>query len=322
VAVSLSAWENLRLLSSSPKPAMDEYFSDRERGPKARTEEIISPALWGGIVSVVDSLVARGALGAKYPENCPDGQGTIGTDTRGLGLALRAEIPGLQWPLETETGDRWNRTPYAPDTLLVLDFIEFCYKAVAHPIQLNFHSFFGHHHLAFDEPEGKLKFTSDINRLFSRNGLAFNLKNDGKIERLAPPVFHETLTSIFYITGDSKLDSMLGESRTKFLNSDPAIRRESLERLWDCWERLKSILDPSDKKQSANALLARASADESFRVVLHDEARKLNEIGNSFHIRHSEVTQSPLSESAHVDYLFQRLHGLIHLLMLSLRTKN
>lgn len=32
---------------------MNDYFSDRENGPRARTEQVISPEVWAGLVATV-----------------------------------------------------------------------------------------------------------------------------------------------------------------------------------------------------------------------------------------------------------------------------
>jgi len=96
----------------------EEYFSDRERGPRQRIMPDITPAAWGGIVALVHSRIFNGAFGADYPEGCPDGRGTTGTDGRALGLALRAEIPEMNWPLQIEP---------CPPTIAVLDLLEFCH---------------------------------------------------------------------------------------------------------------------------------------------------------------------------------------------------
>jgi hypothetical protein len=298
---------------------MSDYFSDRERGARPRTEEVISPEAWGGITSLVRSLVVSGAFGAKYPEACPDGEGSIGTDEAALRMAIHAEMHGLHWPLVTtervQQGIFPEERPFAPETLLVLDFIEFCWRLVAKPIQGAYHSYFRHHHLTFDEPEGKRVFVEDINRILSRNNLVFELGANGQITRLAPPVLRESLSSAIFRTGDTTLDSMLEESRAKFLDPSSSVRREAVERLWDCWERLKSLNNPGNKRQSVETLLSSAAADPGFRSVLDAEARTLTEIGNSFHIRHSEVTQSAVTESAHVDYLFHRLYSMVQLLL-------
>ena len=56
---------------------------------------------------------------------------------------------------------------------------------------------------------------------------------------------------------------------------------------------------------------------QQFRETLEAEATELTRIGNTFRIRHSETSQTPLENDTHVDYLFHRLFGLIHLLLKS-----
>ncbi len=296
-----------------------EYFSDRHRGSIPRTEDTIPPVAWGGLVALVKSLIATGAFAFKFPDLCPDGAGVAGTDEDALSLTVRAEIQGLEWPLKTSVHmqERYlsEEKPSVPDTLIILDFIEFSYRLIAKPIQGTYHSFFRHHHLSFDLEAGREEFCGDVNRIFARNGIAYELRDNGQITRLLPPVLEQDLSSGFFRTGDTTLDRMLEDSRLKFLSPDPTIRREALERLWDCWERLKSLEHPQDKRQSAIALLDRAADDPSFRQVLDNEARALTDIGNSFLIRHSEVTQSAVTDPSHVDYLFHRLFSLIQLLL-------
>jgi len=296
-----------------------DYFSDRENGPRPRVDESISPLAWGGIVAVVQALISSGAFGIKYPEMCPDGAGPVGTDEKSLSLVLRAEIPELDWPLKTtaesQEGFSFYQEPFAPPTLAILDFIEFCFRSIGKPVQHDYHKFFQHHHLSFDEQAGQEEFRTNVNRIFARNGIAYDLSATGRVERVAPAVLREELSNAVFISGDSTLDRMLEEARQKFLSPDVRIRREALERLWDCWERLKSQADPNNKKIAVATLLDRAAPDAPFRAVLEKEARELTEIGNSFHIRHSEVSQTPLTSSAHVDYLFHRLFCLVLLLL-------
>src|SRR5699024_1708235 len=254
-----------------------------------------------------------------FPEQCPDGQGPIGTDKEALSPAVQAEMPGLSWPLVTsDTVDDIffsKKEPFAPDTVLILDFIEFCHRIVAKPIEGSYHSFFSHHHLSFDKDEGENIYRGDINRLFLRNGLAYVLNENGQIERLAPAVLRESLGRSIFKTGDQKLDAMLEDSSKKFLNPSISTRREAVEGLWHCWERLKSIEDPKNKKKSINALLDKVISGSEFRCLINEEALKLTEIGNSFHIRHSEVGKPEIEDSEHVDYLFHRLFSLISLLL-------
>ena len=300
---------------------MAQYYSDQEKGPVPRTAEIISPQAWGGIVAVVTSAIQDGSFGEDFPEVCPDGSCVYGTDIQTFKLALKAEISGIDWPLQTEVSESegWQtqRIPYAPETLDILDFIQFCYGHISKAIQGTYHSYYKHHHLSFDRDSGRAEFREGINRIFSRNGIAFDLLVDGNITRFAPPVLDEVLRSPLSPTGDMILDRLFEDARRKFYSPDLSVRTEALEKLWDAWERLKTILIPSNKKESIIRLLETVSPEPFFRERLEKEARELTEIGNAFMIRHSEIQKPPIEKSGHVDYLFHRLFSLIHLLVRS-----
>jgi hypothetical protein len=298
---------------------VNDYFSDRENGPRARTEQVISPVVWAGLVATVQALINSGAFGLRFPERCPDGQAVCGCDTDALAASVIAEMPGLAWPLETmclvEDGFLSQREPFAPDTLLILDFIEFIYASVAKPIPGKHHDFFSHHHLTFDQQSGQEEFRATVNRIFSRNGVAFEMLSTGRIVRVLPPVLGEDLKRTIFRTGDRTLDNMLEECRTKFSDRNPLVRREALERLWDGWERLKSLADPGDKKRSIKIILDVTASEPSLRARLEGEATELNSIGNSHLIRHSEVNQVPVIDVDQVDYLFHRLFAMIQLVL-------
>ena len=298
---------------------MNDYFSDRENGPRARTEQVISPAVWAGLVATVQALINSGAFGLRFPERCPDGQAVCGCDTDALAASVIAEMPGFAWPLETmclvEDGFLSQREPFAPDTLLILDFIEFIYASVAKPIPGKHHDFFSHHHLTFDQQSGQEEFRSTVNRIFSRNGVAFEMLSTGRIVRVLPPVLGEDLKRTIFRTGDRTLDNMLDECRAKFSDRNPLVRREALERLWDGWERLKSLADPGDKKRSIKIILDATAAEPSLRARMEEEATELTSIGNSHLIRHSEVNQVPVIDVDQVDYLFHRLFAMIQLVL-------
>src|SRR5258707_2554147 len=296
------------------------YFSDREQGTPARTIEEIPPAVGGGVAAAIQTAVADGSLGLAFPDVCSDGGGPVGTNFDIMFPALVAEVPGITWPL----------APNDPPPLLsILDLIEFVHKHIAKPTQDSYHSFFKHHHLSYDRGTGQAEFRDKINTIFARNGIAFELhpvpsktskgralgESTGEIRRLGPPIAREALRSAVFSTSDSRLDAMLEIARTKFLDTNPNVRREALERLWDAWERLKTILPGLDKKSGIKTLLESASPEPNLRAVLDEEAKKLTTIGNSFQIRHSETTQTPLQEDAQVDYLFHRLFALIWLLL-------
>lgn len=298
---------------------MPDYFSDRENGPRARTEQVISPTVWAGVVALVQGLINSGAFGLRFPERCPDGQAVCGCDSDSLAAGVVAEMPGLAWPLETtrevEEGLFSQREPFAPETLLVLDFIEFVHDAVAKPIPGKYHDFFSHHHLNFDQQAGQDELRATVNRIFSRNGVAFEMRSTGRIVRVLPLVLGDELRQTAFNTGDRMLDIMLDECRAKFSDRNPLVRREALERLWDVWERLKSLADPRDKKRSITIILDATATEPLLRARLEAEAQELNSIGNSHLIRHSEVSQVPVIDVDHIDYLFHRLFAMIQLML-------
>ena len=287
------------------------YFSERENGERPRDNEDIDEGAWGGIQSLISSRIEDGSFGTSYPETCEDGPVPIGSDESRLRQAMRADIPNLQqYPWEGPV-----REP--PPTMDVLDMIEFCWRCIGKPVRIGYHSYFSHNHLRFDVEAGRDEFRDDINRIFRRNGLAYELTEQGHIERLAAPVLREELAAVQFDTGEAELDRLLETARQKFHDPNEAVRREALEALWDAWERLKTLGSGSDKKAQITSLLddTAGSFSPQFRAVLDREAKELTWIGNHLQIRHSEVSQERLAEGKHVDYLFHRLLSLVQLIL-------
>lgn len=298
---------------------MADYFSDRERGPRPRTEQKIGQVAWVGIVTIVDVLAQQGAFGRSFPERCPDGTDICGNNDLSLRRAIEAELDGLTWPLPTEhkiEDDIFfhKSEPWHPDTLIALDLVEFVWRTVAQPITGSYHSYHRHHHLTFDEEVGRNAFREDVNRVLARNGLAYELKSDGKVRRVLPAVIGEALSRPYLRTGDSTLDVMLEESRIKFSDPNPLIRREALERLFDSWERVKSLAH-TDKAKSITIILDNCATEKGFRALLEKEARELTAIANGYLLRHHEVGQEPVIDVQHVDYLFHRLFAMLELVI-------
>ncbi len=88
-----------------------------------------------------------------------------------------------------------------------------------------------------------------------------------------------------------------------------------IRKLWDAWERLKTVEEEKDKKEQVKSLLDKAAAEPNFRARLEKEAFELSDIGNKFITRHTEVGKVPIEDSAHVDYLFERMFSIIQLLL-------
>ena len=231
------------------------YFSDQEHGERLRDVENIDDKTWVAIRALIAARVDDGSFGASYPETCSDpGSAAIGTDAEAFAAAMSGEV--------STSGELppWFARSERPNTITILDLIVFCWRIVGKPIQGAYHQYGHHHHLTFDREAGRAGFRNDINRIFARNCLAYQLTDDGHIERIAPPVLREQLASAVFRSGDAALDQMLESARRTFLDRDPKVRLESLEKLWDAWERLKTLGTGADKKGQADNLLDRAAA--------------------------------------------------------------
>lgn len=288
---------------------MSDYFSDRELGPRPRVSEAIDHSLWSALVGLIEGRLNDGSFGYRFPQPCSDNKALgYGTDVDAFRVRLEGEVPGLGLPLDTQA---------IPHPVMVLDLLEFCAKSVGEPQRDGWHDFMRHYHLSWDRDAGLASFVADVNLLLARNGVAFELAPNGQARRLLPPHLGGTLAASNFRTGEPHTDALLEEARRRFLAPRVDDRRDGLEKLWDAFERIKTLESP-DKRASADAQLDRAARPGSrLRAVLGDEARALTEIGNKHRIRHSELDQEPLETPSQVDYVFLRLFALIHLLLSS-----
>jgi hypothetical protein len=279
---------------------MSEYFSDRELGPPPRVLDELPETAWGGIVAAFYRAVDGQKFGRSFPEQCPDGDGICGTSIANMTASLRADIPGIAWPLQTESN---------PGTLVAMDLVEFSWRHIAQPNSIDYHSFFRHDHYRFDVAAGRSEWRDEINRILARNGVALELARSGEVVRIGPPSAEAALQQTIPATGDGTLDRLLETAIRKYRSPDPSTRREALEPLWDALERIKTILD-HDKKRGVALLIERTTSDGPAQSVLNDEFEQLTRIGNDFQIRHHETTKIPVAPEM-VDYLFVRAYTLL-----------
>ena len=287
------------------------YFSEREEGQRLPTSDYISDRIWHGIRALIHARINDGSFGAKFPDNCIDGRGPTGTDESLFLDALLAEVPNLD-RTEIYGGfeKKWDRND-------LFDSLEFCWNSIGKPIEQSYHDNLQHYHLYFDIDAGREEFRERINSIFRRNDLVYEISPQGSIQRLVSPVVYKEFITPQFRTGDNELDNMLEIAQQKFLDSDDTIRYEALQALWDSWERLKTTLSESGKKQQIKLILDQVAGTDSpkFRETLEKDAKELTCIGNRFHIRHSETNQERLNHQDHIDYLFHRLFALVQLIL-------
>jgi len=281
------------------------FFSDREGEARPRTLEEVTDTAWRGLVAVVMRRFEDGSLARDFPEYCPDGPWII--------QASQADIYNLLSGLIPELGG-WPQAGSRPRTPVALDLIDLVAQRVAEPVRRGHHSYFDHWHLEFDEEAGQESFRTDIDQVFARNGIAFEIGPDNRVRRLGPPIVAASLRAAVFATGDAETDSLLEAARERFLDPRVERRREGLEKLWDAFERVKTLEPGKDKKAQIAALLDRvAGQGTSFRARLETESRELTDIGNQFQIRHTETNREPITDTAMVDYLFARAFALVWL---------
>ncbi|WP_263588087.1 hypothetical protein [Sphingopyxis sp. GC21] len=285
------------------------YFTDREYGQRLAISETIDERVWEALQAAIDMRLDDGAFGYRFTAQCPDGDGPCGCDRQAFARFIKAEVPWIDWPLQR--GE-------LPDTPVILDLLEFCASAVGEPILGSYHSYHHHHHMQWDRDAGLTKFVAEVNLLFRRNGIAFKLDDTGHAQRILPLPVAQTLGWHMFSTGDDELDRLLEYARSHFLSPKLDDRRDATEKLWDAFERMKTLERGADKKARADALLDRAGAPGStMRSALSEEAKALTDIGNSLRIRHSEIAQEMIERSEQVDWLFVRLFSFVRLLLLS-----
>jgi AbiJ N-terminal domain 4 len=293
---------------------MKKLFTERHGGAVPRVKEELDEVTRNGILELVRARIDEEWFGDSFPSMCPDGRGNGGCDKSKLETMMKAY--GVIWPDDMRNYRHTGEGGSAASDGQVFDLIEFSYEQVSEPTAHDFHSYYGHSHYSYNQELGRRKFEQEVNRIFERNGMAFQLEH-GEVTRLAPMVLQEALRGTTFRTGDEILDGLLENARNRFLNRSLDVRREALEKLWDAWERLKTVEPGADKKASAKALLARTSAEPAFRVMIEREAIELTAVGNGFMIRHTEVGKVPIVNSSHVDYLFGRMFSLVLLALKS-----
>lgn len=305
------------------------YFSDQEKGGKDRVSEEITVPVWNGIVAVFEKYKAANWFSGSFPKNCRDGQGISGFDQAAFEDMLKSEVPEIDVPIsrksetvEVDVGEWETETVKVElDAYPILDFLQFCVSHIQKPIRGDFHEFFKHYHLTFEEGSAeKEEFVSAVNRIFERNGIVFKLSADGTINRDIPSEFQPIINKV-YNTSDGRLNELMSQALSKFGLPKMEDRVAALEKIWDAFERAKTYYG-AKKNVSADKVLELASDEiPEFKQILDEEAAKLTSIGNAFQIRHFEADKVELKNNNQVDYLFYRMASLIHLLLTALETE-
>ncbi len=298
------------------------YFSDKETGQKDRISEDITISVWNGIISIFEEFKGKNYFSENFSEKCHDNGRVCGFDNKIFESRAKSVIPDIEIPIiikvekNTFSFNDNDSVTNIVNKYTALDFIEFCFKNISKAIQDNYHDFFKHYHLNFKNSQ-KLKdeFRIKINQIFERNGIVFDLNENGKINRLISKNF-EPLINKIYKTNDIRLNKLVKLSQEKFILPKIEDRIYALEKIWDAFERMKTYYIEKNKKQSIDELIQLVSnANTNFKVLLSEECKSLTNIGNNYQIRHFETNKIEITDNKHIDYLYYRMISLIHLFL-------
>lgn len=107
-------------------------------------------------------------------------------------------------------------------------------------------------------------------------------------------------------TQDYTINELISISKDFFLKGN---FQEAVEKIWDAFERMKSLFD-EDKKKSVENLIETLSNGLSIET-LNNEFKELTFIGNFYQIRHYESNKTPLKNDREREYLYYRMLNLI-----------
>ena len=263
-------------------------------------------------------------LAWKYPEQCPDGHGCCGIDHEQFRMDLRYEIPTLYRdnadciavPTVHYNIFSSNDEEDEYDQFALLDLIEFFAANVRDVVVGSFHSYFGHHHLTCQNSRNVCaQFRDEINDIFRKTGLLYELNTDLQVERI---VENSPLTpaveSAIAAVKEAGARELLQEAILLHRSPYPADIRDAVEKLWDAYERLKTYYTTMNKAKSAEKIVNDMAAGQAPYVTLFDtEFRALTKIGNDYRIRHHETDKVEITDVRYYDYFFNRCLSLIAL---------
>ena len=289
------------------------YYTERHglRAPVEKTE-IITHEMYALIFDCCERYFDN--IAWKYPKECPEGNGCCGLDIRKLSTVLKFEIPTL---FQNENGiiDKPHKDDEY-DQYALLDFIEFMYATVRNISNRFWHSYYRHYDISFESAHGiSFSFRDDINNIFNKTGLLYSLSNLGMVERIAENgVLSKEIESAVAKAPEKGIKELLQDAILLYKTPGPKARQDSVEKIWDALERLKTYYTTLDKKASAAKIVNdMANNQTEFSAIFDEEFKALTKIGNDFRIRHHETNKIDITDSRHYDYFFNRCLSLIAL---------
>lgn len=121
---------------------------------------------------------------------------------------------------------------------------------------------------------------------------------------------------------DSTLNELIEESKLYIRDNSDKRKQLAIEKIWDAFERFKSI-SHTDKKKSIELILKTVSngSEEVFNS-LEKECFELTNIGNTFQIRHFEINQVSIKGTNLKEYWYFRMLTFLSFCIRQLKSMN
>jgi hypothetical protein len=297
------------------------YFTQRHgmRTPIEPTS-IISSEMYALLFSCCEKYYNN--IAWMWPDECSDGLGCCGLAYAKFDSNIKFEIPTLYRDYNGNIGapnsvrNGFGNDELEYDQYALLDLIEFFAQNSKDVYIGDFHSYWRHHHLSLLETRKVFDaFRAEINSIFEKTGLLFTLTANKIVERV---VENSTLSmdteTLIQRVSEQGTRELLEEAIMLFKTPRPSARRDSVEKIWDALERLKTYYTSLDKKASVTKVVNDMSNGQAdFITLFNSDFKALTDIGNNFRIRHHETNKVDITDNRHYDYFFNRCFSLIAL---------
>lgn len=158
-------------------------------------------------------------------------------------------------------------------------------------------------------------FQKALNQIFTESGLLYVLTDEKIIERIVEytPLTSE-IENNFEAVKEIGTRELLKDAIALYKTPNPTARQDSVEKMWDALERLKTYYTTLDKKHSSEKIVNdMANGNDDFADLFNNEFKMLTDIGNKYRIRHHETNKIDITDIHYYDYLFNRCLSLIAL---------
>ena len=220
------------------------YYSQREKQLRQGPNPEIGPDLCAAFRAYLERIAKADYLSKEFSGHWEDGFPPV----KGR---LLEELGHVPWPISADS---------PPPTECVLDLIEFFYRYVAKPTKWAYGWDNESVPTEYSFPQGRYDYTVQINGMFRRFNHPYELRK-GVVSRRGSDVLDARTAVGDLRTNDAHLVKLLNSAVTNFFDRSGGKKLEALRSIVDAFERLKT-LEGTDKKASAEAVIAKLSPDE------------------------------------------------------------